>query len=151
MEQKLLDIYSDYLISQTQYATATSLSSLLDGEISHDKITRFLHKNQFEGKDLWGYVKKYVRNYEQEKGCVLVIDDSIEEKPYTDENKIVCWHYSHAKGRQVKGINLISCLVHYEDIALPISFDLVCKDVDFLDSATGKTKGRSSITKNEYF
>ncbi len=39
MSKQLPDIYTDYLISQNQYATATGLSALLDGEISHDKIT----------------------------------------------------------------------------------------------------------------
>jgi len=28
---------------------------------------------------------------------VMIIDDSIEEKPYTDENAIVCWHYDTPK------------------------------------------------------
>jgi hypothetical protein len=36
------------------------------------------------------------------------LDDSIEEKPYTDENEIICRHFSHAKGRCVKGINILS-------------------------------------------
>ena len=35
-----------------------------------------------------------------------MIDDAIEEKPDTDENEIICWHDSHAKGRCVKGINI---------------------------------------------
>lgn len=35
---KILDIYSDYLIAQNQYATAVGLSDLLEGRISHDKI-----------------------------------------------------------------------------------------------------------------
>ena len=39
MRNKLLDIYSDYLICQNKYATATGLSDLLSGDISHDKIT----------------------------------------------------------------------------------------------------------------
>ena len=43
MNKNLLDIYTDYLISQNRYATATALSELLNGEISHDKITRFLN------------------------------------------------------------------------------------------------------------
>ena len=38
----------------------------------------------------------------------MLLDDSIQEKPYTDENEIICWHYSHAKSRQVKGVNLLS-------------------------------------------
>ncbi|NDD58826.1 MAG: hypothetical protein EBZ47_06205 [Chlamydiae bacterium] len=50
----LLDIYSDYLISQYGYATATGLSSMLDGKISHDKITRFLNTGSNTSKDL-GY------------------------------------------------------------------------------------------------
>jgi hypothetical protein len=151
MEQKLLDIYTDYLISQNQYATATSLSLLLDEEISHDKITRFLNKSEFGPKELWSYVKKYVRQYEQEEAGVLIIDDTIEEKPYTDENKIVSWHYSHSKGSQVKGINLLSCLIRYGDKAVPVTFDIISKDEDYHDPVTGKTKRRSSISKNERF
>jgi hypothetical protein len=57
MKTKLLDIYSHYLISQNQHATATGLCPLLDGEISHDKVTRFLNKEEFGAKDLWKYVK----------------------------------------------------------------------------------------------
>ncbi|MEJ7713696.1 MAG: hypothetical protein WKF84_28570 [Pyrinomonadaceae bacterium] len=42
----------------------------------------------------------------------MIVDDSIEEKPYTDENDIVCWHYDHSKDRHVKGINFVtsSCI-----------------------------------------
>jgi hypothetical protein len=39
---------------------------------------------------------------------VLIVDASIAEKPYTDENDIICWHYDHAQDRQVKGINFLS-------------------------------------------
>lgn len=150
-QAELLDIYTDYLISQNQHATATGLSLLLDGQISHDRITRFLNNNQFSAKDLWKYVKPAVHRTEQEKGGVLIIDDSIEEKPYTDENEIVCWHFSHAKGRCVKGINLLSCLVRYGDIGLPISFEVIRKDIHFCDLKTKKEKRQSSITKNQMF
>ena len=117
MNCDLLDIYSDYLIAQSHQATALGLSSLLEGAISHDKITRFLNRNDFGSKDLWHYVKPKVRDFEQETGGVLIIDDSIEEKPYTDESTIISWHFSHAKGRCVKGINILSCLVRYGDLA----------------------------------
>ena len=43
MRNNLLDIYSDYLICQNKYATATGLSDLLSGDISHDKITKYLN------------------------------------------------------------------------------------------------------------
>ena len=149
--EELLDIYTDYLICQNQHATATGLSLLLDGLISHDKITRFLNNNEFDAKDLWQYVKPQVRRLEQDTGGVLIIDDAIEEKPYTDENGIICWHFSHAKGRCVKGVNLLSCLVRYEDIALPISFAAVCKNLHFCDLKTKKEKRQSYITKNQMF
>lgn len=40
---------------------------------------------------------------------VLIIDDSIEEKPFTDENEIFACHYDHSKERNVNGIN--ACFV----------------------------------------
>ena len=56
----MLDIYTDYLICQNKYATATGLSEILAGDIAHDKVTRFLRLNDFDSKSLWNYVKKPV-------------------------------------------------------------------------------------------
>ena len=151
MDKKLLDIYSDYLIAQNQYATATGLSALLDGEISHDKITRFLNSKEATSKELWQYVKPEIRRIEQDIGGALIVDDTIEEKTYTDESELICWHYSHAKGRCVKGVNLMSCLVRYGDVALPIACEAISKDMLFCDIATKKEKRRASISKNEMF
>ncbi|MEK7254584.1 MAG: IS701 family transposase, partial [Bacteroidota bacterium] len=39
---QILDLYSDYLIASFNFATATGLSGLLDGALSHDQISRFL-------------------------------------------------------------------------------------------------------------
>ncbi len=147
----LLDIYTDYLICQNHCATATGLSLLLDKEISHDKITRFLNKKAFDSKDLWEYVKPQVRCHEQAQGGVLILDDAIEEKPYTDENEIVCWHFSHSKGTYVKGVNILSCLIRYEDLAFPIGYEIVTKDLSFCEIKTKKEKRKSSITKNQRF
>ena len=151
MTQDLLDIYSDYLIAQSQHATATGLSNLLEGAISHDRFTRLLNKNAFSGKDLWRYVKPQVRKQEQNQGGVLIIDDAIEEKPYTDENTIVNWHFSHARTRCVKGINLLSCLVRYNDWAVPIGYEVIHKDLFYCDLKNRKTIKKASITKNEHF
>lgn len=116
MNKELLDIYSDYLISQNQYATATGLAAMLDGEVSHDQISRFLREKDYGSKDLWGYVKSDIRTHEQQSGGVLLLDDTISEKNYIDDNAENCWHFSHAKPRHVKGINILSCLVRYGDI-----------------------------------
>lgn len=152
MNPQLLDYYSDYLISQNQLATATGLSALLDGEVSHDQITRFLHAGEFGSKQLWQYVKPTVKRLSQTSDDgVLILDDTIEEKAYTDENEVVCWHYSHAKGRHVKGMNLLSCLVRYGDVALPIGYEVVKKDQRYFDEATQRAKRQASVSKNEHF
>lgn len=61
MKEKLLDIYTDYLISQNKQATATGLSEWLSGELSHNQITRFLHSGAYASKELWLYAKWPVR------------------------------------------------------------------------------------------
>ncbi|MDN3031374.1 MAG: transposase [Candidatus Tisiphia sp.] len=148
---KTLDIYTDYLICQNSYATATGLSDLLCGEMGHDKFTRFLNGTALGSEDLWAYIRPEVRKNEKKSGGVLILDDSIEEKPYSDENEIMCWHYSHAKGRHVKGVNILSCLVHYDTVTLPVGYEIVHKDIVFCDIESKKVKKKASLTKNEHF
>lgn len=146
----MLDLYTDYLICQNHHATATGLSDMVDGEFSHDKVSRFLRFQNLDSKFLWHYVKSSIREKESAQG-VLLLDDTIEDKPYTDENEINCWHYSHAKGRVVKGINLLTCMVRYDDFCLPIGFEIINKDIVYCDVKTKKQRRKSSVTKNELF
>ena len=120
----MLDIYSDYWLASFSYTTATGLSRLMEGEISHDQVTRFLSSETKTGKHLWLMVKPFQRKIESSEG-VLILDDSIEEKPYTDENDIICWHFDHSKERSVKGINFVSCLYQNRGVSLPVNFRLV--------------------------
>lgn len=147
---KLLDLYSDYLISAFGQTTATGLSSLLNGEISHDQVQRFLAGAEQTSADLWRIVKPHVRQIESEEG-VAIVDDSIAEKPYTDENDIICWHYDHSQQRTVKGINFVTCLYHNQGISLPVGFELVQKTQHYTDPKDGKEKRRADKTKNEMY
>jgi len=149
MNKQLLDLYSDYLISSFGQTTATGLSQLTRGEISHDEITRFLSGERATGAHLWQYVKSFVRKVERADG-VLIIDDSIEEKPHTDENDIICWHWDHSKQRNVKGINFVSALYHSQESSIPVGYELVAKTEHYIDEKTGQAKRRSPVTKNEY-
>jgi DDE superfamily endonuclease len=146
----MLDLYSDYLIFQNKYATGTGLSDLVDGAFAHDKVTRFLRLEDFGSKSLWCYIKKPVRSQET-VGGVLILDDSIEEKPYTDENEVNCWHYSHTKGSVLKGINILSCMIRYDDFSVPIGYEVIKKDITYSDIKTRKTRRKSSVTKNQLF
>lgn len=150
IDQKMLDIYTDYLMSSFSQTTATGLSALLDKRISHDAITRFLSEREYTSKDLWLLVKPTVRQIERNNG-VLIFDDTVEEKTYTDENDIVAWHFDHVTGRSVKGVNILSCVYRTEEATVPLAFEIIKKTVSFVDEKTGKTKRRSEETKNELF
>ena len=148
-DHELLDIYSDYLISAFGLTTATGLATLLGGAVSHDRIQRFLAHREFTSADLWRIVKPHVRTIQSEDG-VLIVDDSIAEKPYTDENDIVCWHYDHAQDRTIKGINFLTVMYHAQGVSLPVGFALVAKTEHYLDQE-GKSKRRSPVSKNDHY
>ena len=148
MNKEHLEVYTDYLLSTFGYATATGLSRMVEGELTHDQITRFLSAEEFTSKDLWALVKPTVREIEKEEG-VLIIDDTIQEKPYTDENEVMCWHYDHTKGHAVQGFNLLNCLYHVNGASIPVAFELIKKPVQYCDLKTHRLKRASMYTKNE--
>jgi hypothetical protein len=149
-DKELLDIYTDYLISSFGLTTGTRLSRLLDGAISHDRIQRFLASPVKGSAEFWQVVKPYIRQIQREDG-VLIVDDTISEKPHTDENDIVCWHYDHTSGQTIKGVNIISALYHVQEVSLPVGYHLVTKTERFIDKKTGKEKRRATVTKNEVY
>src|SRR5215210_3130565 len=143
MNKSLLDLYTDYLISSFGATTATGLSRLLEGAISHDAVTRLLSAEVKTSAHLWRIAKPLVRQIETDDGA-LIIDDSIEEKPHTDENELICWHFDPSQNRQVKGINFLTALYQVGEVALPIAFDLVTKAEAYIDPKSGNLKRKSS-------
>ena len=150
MDKQMLDIYTDYLISSFSYTTATGLSKALGGMISHDKITRFLAADDYDSKQLWKLVKQTIREIESDEG-VFIVDDTIQEKPYTDENGLITWHFDHTFGRNVKGVNILSLLYNNNKMILPVAFQPIQKTEKYIDKKTGKERRKSVKTKNEYF
>ena len=148
MKKADLDLYTDYLLSTFGAATATGLSAMVEGEVSHDRITRFLSEQEYTSKDLWREVKSTVRLVEQDDG-VLIFDDTIQEKAWTDENELMCWHYDHCSGRNVRGINLLNALYHCNGTSIPVAFELVKKPFQYCDLQTRQVKRKGDVTKNE--
>jgi hypothetical protein len=148
----ILDLYRDYLLVSTRKVTATGLSELADGAISHDQITRFLAGEELNGKSLWLKTKKLVRQYENGEGC-LIFDDTIVEKAYMDENEIICWYYDHSKGRNVKGINILTAFYvvenEYGKLQIPIDYQIITKTKTETDEKSGKERRASERSKNE--
>lgn len=155
-DYELLDLYTDYLISAFGLVTSTGLSELLDKAVSHDKISRMLSRREFTQKDYWHSIKAIVRRVESPNG-IIKIDDTIEEKPHSTENDIVCWHYDHTTGHTIKGINIINFVYQghpskassESKFSLPVAFEIVEKKEQYYDVKSKKVKRRSERGKNE--
>lgn len=145
---QMLDLYSDFLICSFSQTTATGMSSMLHGSVSHDQVTRFLSEHEYDSRELWKLVKPRIRQIETDDGCIIV-DDTVEEKPYTDENDIIAWHFDHTVNRSVKGMNILNCAYTNGVETIPLAFEIVKKTEKFIDPKIGKTKRRSPVTKNQ--
>ncbi len=147
----IFDLYTDYLQVSFSQTTATGLSNVMDGAVSHDQVTRMLSKINGDSKALWLEVKPLVRQHETDDGC-LIFDDSILHKPHTDENDIVCWHYDHCQNKNVKGINLLTTFYYTQagnqPLKVPIAFDIVAK-YSQCDIKSKQETRKSPVTKNE--
>lgn len=148
--ENLMDLYTDYLIVAPGQTTATGLSTLSEGKISHDQVTRLLSSGNIDSSALWKEVKPICWEISNEDG-VLIIDDSVEEKKYTDRNELICWHYDHTQGRSVKGVNFLTALYYSQDVSMPVSVEWIKKDQQVTNKKTGKVSYKSAKTKNEYF
>jgi len=60
-------------LASFNYITATGLSNALNGQVSHDKITRFLSEEELGSKQLWLLTKPIIRQHEQDD-AVLIFD-----------------------------------------------------------------------------
>jgi hypothetical protein len=152
MNKALLDLYADYLISSFGPTTATGLSALVCGAVSHDAVTRLLANDgqPFTSRELWQLVKPLARQA-QSQDAVLIVDDTIQEKPHTDENDLICWHFDHTQQKTVKGFNLLTCLYFSQEVSLPVAFELIQKTQRSVDAKTGQEKRKSPCTKNELY
>jgi len=146
---QLLDLYTDYLIVCPGQATATGLSQVLSGEVSHDRLTRLLASGGINSKQLWETVKPMAHEMASEE-AVLVIDDSVQAKPYSRVNGLISWHYDHTVGRSIKGVNFITALYHSGGMSLPVGVEFVIKNRK-VTSLKGTVRYKSDTTKNEHF
>ena len=148
------DLYTDYLLSSTGPTTATGLSRLLDGALSHDHITRWLSQGTYGPAEVWRQAKPLIRQAEAQRSAdefaVLIVDDSVPEKARTDANELICTHWDHRQQRYVKGLNFVSLRYQAGALALPIAVELVRKTVPVYQPKARKTSCQRPFTKNEY-
>ena len=126
------------------------MASMLN--IKHDKITQQLCKGIYDSKFLWQYTKPYIHEVSRSEELItLSFDDSIEEKRYSDESELICWHYDHTVNRSVKGVNFLTAFAEAGGMRLPCAVEFVKKDKWEVNKKTGKQRRVSGKTKNELF
>ena len=148
-----LNLYTDYLLSSTGQISATGLSRLFDGHISHDQMIRWLTSIYLDSQQVWTHAKPLIRQTERELGtddlAVLIVDDSIVEKAHTDANALLCVHYDYSLGRYVKGLNFVSLLDAAGPVSVPIAVGLVEKTQAIIDPKTQKVSYKGPLTRNQ--
>jgi hypothetical protein len=147
-QQQMFDLYSDYLLASFGATTATGLRQVLEGEISHDQVSRHLSGKKQTGADRWRTGNPFVRQVPSAAGG-LSIADSLEEKPDTDENDLVGWHSDQAKAALVTGSNLLTAVYASQGVRLPVGFHVIAKTEKDLDPKTQKERRRRPVSKHE--
>ena len=131
-----LEHYTAFLLAESQSAGCVRLAEISGGEFAHDAANRFLNREQFSPEDLFEEAKPLMAL----EGGTLSVDDSVLEKPYSQEGKVdlVGYFWSSKAGGAVKGLCLVTLLhTDAQGFSCPVNFRLV-------DKAEGKTK-------NEHF
>jgi len=131
--------YIEYLVATPSNYTCTHLANHLEGEAatSHDSISDYLRREKLTPRRLWEVVQPLLHD---SPGSYLVVDDSVQNKQYSQKIELVKLQYSGAEGGLVRGIGVVN-LLHTSGEAgdfFPIDFRIYAPDCD------GKTK-------NEHF
>lgn len=125
--------YVDYLLNVPHHVSATDLSKVLDNQFSHDQISRMLYSGHTDDKKLYLTGKRFMKLLQSE-GKKVIIDDSIQPKPYSEINGMVAYHFDHSQHGYVKGINFISALWADEKHSIPLSMEVVKKERELRNS-----------------
>ena len=127
-----LEHYTAFLLAESQSAGCVRLAEVSGGEFAHDAANRFLNREEFSPKDLFEEARPLI----ELTGGTLSVDDSVLEKPYSQEGKVdlVGYFWSSKAGGAVKGLCLVTLLyTDLQGVCAPVNFRLV-------DKAEGKTK-----------
>lgn len=128
--------YVEYLISTPINYTCTNLAAHLEG-VSHDAITDYLRHARLTARQVWEVVQRCIQDGPE---AFLIVDDSIQDKRYSQKIELVKRQYSGTQHGIVRGIGVVT-VVHStgqpHDFS-PIDYRIYAPEMD------GKTK-------NEHF
>lgn len=150
MNRKLINIYSDFLITSFGQTTATNLAQVLNNEISHDTITRFLADKELNSRDFWKIIKPEIRRI-QKQNAMIAIDDFLIEKPYSNENGVIAFYFDHVTGKHVKAINVIDAIYLTDEAEIPLDLEVIKKLEYKIDIKTAKPFREQTRSKQEIY
>ncbi len=143
--ENISELYAEVLMTGTSQVSCTKVSAIYDATISHDKFTRLLSSGYLNEKYLWQKAKPLCHEI-QSDNAVLIVDESVEPKPYTDENELIGWHYDHSVGKAVKGVCFLTALYHSNEMSVPMGVEFVTKTKSAING-----KKKNAKNKNELF
>ena len=118
--------YIEYLLNTPVNYTCSNLAEHLDG-VSHDAVSDFLQRGRVTANGLWELVRPLLNNSEE---AVLIVDDSVQNKQYSQHIGLVQRQYSGAEHGLVRGIDIVN-LVHYDGQDFyPIDYRIYAPAVD---------------------
>jgi hypothetical protein len=127
--------YIEYLIASPRNYTCSHLAEHL--EVSHDSVSDFLAQGKVRAADLWEQVKELVQDDEE---SYFIVDDSVQDKRYSQKIELARYQWSGLEGRVIKGIGVVN-LIHVsqdKEVFHPIDYRLYNPDED-------------AKTKNQHF
>src|SRR6187402_3490771 len=101
--------YIDFLIGSPRAVSATEAARVQPDRPdapAHDAFTRLLHRLEPDPDALWEEVRPLLRT----TGGILVLDDSVLDKPFARHMGLVGYHWSGRHKRVVRGIDLMTLL-----------------------------------------
>src|SRR5512133_2893013 len=96
--------YVEYLICTIGNYTSSKLAEHLD-EVSHDVITDYLMNERHTARGLWELVERLIQDGTE---AFLLVDDSIQNKSYSQFIELVKLQYSGAEHGLVRGIGIVN-------------------------------------------
>ena len=124
--------YVEYLICTIGNYTGSNLAEHLE-EVSHDVITDYLSNERHTARGLWELVEGLIEDHPE---AFMLVDDSVQDKRYSQFIELVKLQYSGAAHGLVRGIGIVN-LVHSAGVQqdfYPIDYRVYAPDQD------GKTK-----------
>ena len=118
--------YIEYLLNTPVNYTCSNLAEHLEG-VSHDAVSDFLQRGRMTASRLWELVEPLLKD---SAAAYLIVDDSVQNKQYSEQIGLVQRQYSGAEHDLVRGIGIVN-LVHSDGQEFyPIDYRIYAPKVD---------------------